>query len=169
MPRNSTIEVKVHRRVLWVGGEAYPVQNIARAYTMALRPRRGLALAQFLRAVVLWTLLAAAAMVGSDYVDLDVDRRLIVAALCVVVLISAVQYLVRVLQRTYYALVIETAGTPRTALVSSDHGEVARIVHEVMKAIGDPNASFSQTITTNNHYGDKITQLGSQNIGKVAR
>jgi hypothetical protein len=34
MARREVIDVKVVRRVLWVGAEAYPLRNIARATTI---------------------------------------------------------------------------------------------------------------------------------------
>jgi hypothetical protein len=58
--------------------------------------------------------------------------------------------------RTFYALVIETAGTPRTALVSANQREVTQLVNEIMEAIDDPAAEF--------HYHMENVQLGGTRI-----
>jgi Family of unknown function (DUF6232) len=47
---------------------------------------------------------------------------------------------------TYYALIIETAGNPNTALVSRDAGVVSQLVQEIMSAIDNPSAEFSQNV-----------------------
>jgi hypothetical protein len=38
--KSEVIEVKVEREVLWVGTDAYPLPNIARARTVRLTPNR---------------------------------------------------------------------------------------------------------------------------------
>jgi hypothetical protein len=38
--KRELIDVAVSRQVLWVGSEAYPLQNIARAQTLRLVPNR---------------------------------------------------------------------------------------------------------------------------------
>ena len=68
---------------------------------------------------------------------------------------------------TYYALIIETAGNPNTALVSRDPGVVSQLVQEIMSAIDNPSASFPQQ-SFFHEYGDKITQYGHDNVGKMA-
>jgi hypothetical protein len=57
--------------------------------------------------------------------------------------ISTIRLIVKLSkQMTYFALVIETAGTPRRALVSADQNLVTNLVHMIMDAIDNPTASF---------------------------
>ncbi len=84
-------------------------------------------------------------------------------------LAATVIRLVRILLRkTFYALIIETAGSPETALVSWSLDEVYRLVNMIMDAIDDPHASFSLRVETL-HVGDLINQYGNHNTGKKVR
>ena len=57
--KREVINVRVSRRVLWVGAQAYPLQNIARAQTIKLVPKREAAVRHYVMAVILWVLLAS--------------------------------------------------------------------------------------------------------------
>jgi Family of unknown function (DUF6232) len=157
----DVIEVGVSRRVLRIGAAAYPVQNIARAQTVTLVPRRGRAWRRFLLAVVLSMLLAAGAAVAANQATglpssgLTALHGAVVAAGALVV-ISTIRLMVNLSARTYYGLVIETAGTPRTALVSTSQREVAGLVNAIMAAIDDPGAEF--------HYHMENVQIGGTHI-----
>jgi hypothetical protein len=86
------------------------------------------------------------------------------------VVAGLVVQLLRVLLRpTYYALVVETSGHPRTVLVSKDADEVGGLVHRIMDAISNPYAEFRKQVVNyyNTHIGDKINQIGGVgNTGK---
>ncbi|MFD6423456.1 DUF6232 family protein [Streptomyces sp. NPDC060198] len=160
------LQVTVSRRVLWVGAEAYPLQNIARAQAAMYKPAYADAVASFVRRIVL---LALTAGVWFWIVNLTDSKALRTLSLFMtgLLLAASVIRLVRVLLRkTFYALIIETAGSPQTALVSWSLDEVYRLVHMIMDAIDDPNASFSLQVE-NLHVGDRINQYGNHNAGKV--
>src|SRR5713101_3720330 len=55
------ITVRVSRRVLWVGAQAYPLQNIARAQTIKLVSNRRAAIRHYVVAVIFWVILGIAA------------------------------------------------------------------------------------------------------------
>jgi len=176
MAKSQAIEVRISRRVLWVGAEAYPLRNIARAQTITLVPDRRTAWRRYLTAVVFWALLgvaAVAAMKLAARLDAEQGSNTLHAAAAGALVLALALFavstirLIRVLSaRTYYALVIETAGTPRRALVSTDGNLVSELVRQIMKAIDDPQAEFRQLVM-NYHYGDKIYQHGDFNVGKV--
>jgi len=178
MARNEIIEVRIGRQVLWVGAEAYPLQNIARAQTVKVVPNRAAAMGRYLTAVVFWVILGTAAVVAmkqsSRLSSVQGANTLHAAGVGVLVLVlalfavSTVRLIMVLSARTYYALVIETAGTPRRALVSTGENLVRRLVDEVMEAIDNPVAEFKELVT-NYHVGDKIYQYGDFNIGKVLR
>jgi hypothetical protein len=159
--KREVINVGVSRRVLRIGAAAYPVQNIARAQTVTLVPKRGRAWRRYVVAVVLWVILGVAAAVAANKVAGQSNSGLTalhgaeVAAL-VLVVISTIRLIVNLSARTFYALVIETAGTPRTALVSTKQQEVTGLVNSIMEAIDDAAAEF--------HYHMENVQIGGTHI-----
>jgi hypothetical protein len=62
--KREVINVEISRRVLRIGAAAYPVQNIARAQTVTLEPKRGTAWRRYVVAVVFWVILGVAAAVA---------------------------------------------------------------------------------------------------------
>jgi len=170
--RREITTVQVSRRILWVGGEAYPLQNIARARTVQVTPRRGAMLWSFAKTTLFCGVVGLAATIALDYVDPPVDeyriRRAITAAVTTLVLFNAIRLVAGLVRRTRYALVIETAGNPRTALVTRDRHIVEQLVHQIMAAIDNPDAEFSIQVT-NYHFGDNILQFGPHSTGKAMR
>ncbi|MEU6803218.1 DUF6232 family protein [Streptomyces neyagawaensis] len=174
MAKREIIDVRVSRRVLWVGGEAYPLHNIARAAAVRIVPDRAGAVGRFLRNVLLVVLLGIIAGVALDSSPSSPVSELgsleslgfVAAVLCAAFTVQLLSVLCR---RTYYALVVETAGAPFTALTSRDPEVVSRLVHRIMDAIDNPEAEFHVKVE-NYHLGDKINMVGGErNIGKVGR
>ncbi|WP_426569450.1 DUF6232 family protein [Streptomyces canus] len=58
-PAAAGVELRVSRRLLWVGEAAYPLHNITRVHTFVLRPKRMEALNDFLK----WTAITAVVFV----------------------------------------------------------------------------------------------------------
>src|SRR5947208_1333284 len=48
-PAPVRLDLRVSKRILWIGAAVYPLQNIARVYTFVLRPKRKEAVLRFLR------------------------------------------------------------------------------------------------------------------------
>ncbi len=88
------------------------------------------------------------------------------SALLALVIISTLRLIaaLRKPTRKYYSLVVETAGTPRTALVSTDEVLVGHLVTTITSAIDDHAVAFDQTII--NFSGDSISQYGDHNVGR---
>lgn len=159
---NNAVEVRISKRVLWVGSEAYPLQNIARAQAVRVTPKsrwtgKSLAAVGCLGFLALWLIVGLAAAARSPAVIL------LVVALVVAAIIVALS---RRKKAPYYALIIETSGNPRRALVSTDGAKVGNLVQEIMDAIDNPEAEF-QTVVHNVQYGDNFVQVGDRNVGKV--
>lgn len=175
MARHEVIDVRVSRRVLWIGAEAYPLNNIARATTVRIDPDRKAAVGRFTSAVVTLAVLTLFAFWAIQQTATGADReaftRFVVIADLAIGLIVVVRLVAVMLRRTYYALVIETAGSPRTALVSIDQDEVHGLVHRIMESIDNPQADFD--VKVNNyigHIGDNVNVFGGRgNTGKVGR
>ncbi|MFD3926548.1 DUF6232 family protein [Streptomyces sp. NPDC058614] len=174
MAKRTVIVVQVIRGILWVGAEAYPLHNIARATTIRIDPNRKAAVWRFIKSVLVLAILTVAATVAIERVEWpssnkqDAMRGMAIFVL-VLAAVFAVQLLLVLTMRTYYALVIETSGTPRAVLVSTNAREVGGLVYRITEAISNPQANFRTEITNyyNNHIGDKINQIGGiGNTGK---
>lgn len=164
MAKSVVTDVVVSRRVLWIGAEAYPLNNIARATTVSVDPARGQAIARFLKSAVTVIVLTFVLLVvlPSDYQDGAVVVALVLLGLLVAQLGGVI------LSKTYYALVIETAGTPNTALVTTDRDLAHDLVRMIMEAIDNPQANFHQQV--NNYIGqvgDNFSVSGTGNVGKA--
>ena len=174
--RNGDIEVKVSQQILWVGGEAYPLRNIARARVVRLTVRRGAAFGRFLGFTLLWLVLGMGATVAlraakSQGVHLDRNLGDVVLVVTGVLIGLAVLRLLYLLVRpALFALVIETAGNPHTPLITTDEEVVSQIVREIMAAINNPAARFKYTVN-NIHNGDKYggdhVSVSGSGIGKI--
>ncbi|MFJ2861909.1 DUF6232 family protein [Kitasatospora sp. NPDC087314] len=163
------IDVRVSRRVLWVGGDAYPLHNIARARQFKLLPpKRSRVIIRFVRQVI--GLLVAAAVLGAllgNGASQTTTKN--VLGLVVLALLLAFGYrLVKQLRmRTVYQLIIETSSSSNTAVVSYDAQQVGNLIQLIMEAIDNPQAEFAIQVE-NVHIGDQINQYGDHNTGKRA-
>lgn len=175
---SKIINVGVSQGVLWIGGEAYPLHNIARVQNVELVPRRGRAVTSFVKQILLWAALGVGGVVGLRFADLPASEaagltRYVAIGAIALALISTLRLLVALARRTYYALVIETSGTPHTAVISPDGTMVNQLVRQIMTAISnprDPRAEFRTTVVHhhhgNNFYGNQnINQYGGNNVG----
>jgi Family of unknown function (DUF6232) len=170
--KREVIEVSVSRRVLWIGSAAYPLHNIARAQTIELVPDRAKALRNYVIQVVLWFALGAGAIYAINTAQISfVDRDLARPAFFVVLAligISTINLLVKLMARTYYAMVIETAGNPQTALVGTDRGLISSLVRQIMEAIDNPDAEFRHLVQNITNIGEQFNVSGKHNVGKQA-
>lgn len=171
--KRQVIDVRVSRRVLWVGEAAYPLQNIARAQRVKLVPKRGAALRSYVKAVLFWMLLGTVAAIALSTAGLlrsgaSTLAGLVIIAVPVLIVVRTIRLIGVLLPRELYALIIETAGTPRAALVSADESQVLELVHLIMDAIDNQKAEFHMRVETL-HIGDKIQQFGDQNVGKATK
>ncbi|RKT18631.1 hypothetical protein BX285_3060 [Streptomyces sp. 1114.5] len=166
MARN-VIDVSVSRRVLWVGGDAYPLQHIARARQLVWwPPKRSRTIIRFVRQVFgllcLTTFLGALLKNSADKTQAGaVPGVLLLAgfAFCLYRLVTKLR------QRALYKLVIETSNSATTAVVSHDPRQIGSLIQMIMDAIDNPQAEFALQVE-NVHIGDRINQYGDHNIGK---
>lgn len=176
--RTGDIEVSVNQQILWVGGEAYPLRNIARARVVRVTIRRGAAFGRFLGFALLWLVLglgATVALRAARSQGVHLDRSLgdvVLTVTGVLIALSVLRLLYLLLRPALFALVIETAGNPHTALVTTDEAIVTKIVAEIMAAINNPAARFKHVVY-NVHNGDKVGGdkfvVGGSGIGKIVR
>jgi len=105
--KREVIDIRVSQRILWVGAEAYPLHNIARAQTIKLVPKRG----QAFKALALWVFLGVAAVGVGELLGLA-SLAVAVVVVLVFIVVSTIRLVVALSTPTFYVLIIETAGTP---------------------------------------------------------
>lgn len=175
---SKIMRVEVHQGILYIGGEAYPLHNIARVQTAELVPRRGRAVGNFVKQVLLWVALGVGGAVALRFAklpgsDVETYTRYIAIGAVALTILSTIGLLVALARRTYYALVIETSGMPHTAVVSPDEAMLNRLVHQIMTAIShprDPRAEFRTQVVHHHHGnnyfgGQQFNQYGGNNVG----
>jgi hypothetical protein len=165
----ANIEVQVTKRVLWVGGDAYPLQNIARAQIRTLHPRRGTPIKDFIVENLRWIVIAVLLIAAMTLAGLSNAVGYVCVILVLLILISVLK-LTRAInrereKRDYYLLVLQTSGDPRTLLASTDREQIYELVQTIMAAIDDAAVTYHNWIS--NYYGDVIRQYGDENIGKM--
>ncbi|GAB2519464.1 hypothetical protein GCM10027167_23050 [Nocardia heshunensis] len=140
--------------MLWIGDDAYPLQNIARVGPREIVPPKQTPVKDYLK-------LLAAGVLPALILGLMFGAGLGWMVFLVVFGLATYR-LIRVLtneQTRLYALMIETAGTPNTALVSSDIDTMVEIAQNIMKAIDDPQFEFARNITVDAR-GANIGNIG---------
>ncbi|MFD8786802.1 DUF6232 family protein [Kitasatospora sp. NPDC059599] len=166
MARN-VIDVSVSRRVLWIGGDAYPLQHIARARQLVWwPPKRSWTIIRFVRQ--LFGLVFATAILGTLVRNsVETSQAAVLPGLLLLAGLAFITYrlVTRLRQRALYKLVIETSNSSTTAVVSHDPRQIGDLIQMIMEAIDNPQAEFALQVE-NVHIGDKINQYGDHNIGK---
>ncbi|MFD9691364.1 DUF6232 family protein [Kitasatospora sp. NPDC059146] len=165
MARN-VIDVRVSRRVLWIGGDAYPLQHIARARQLVWwPPKRSRTVIRFVRQVIgllcAVSLLSALTRNGADATQAALPSVLLLAGLA----FFLYRLVTKLRQKPVYRLVLDTSNAATTAVVSHHEWQITNLIQMIMEAIDNPQAEFAFQVE-NLHVGDKITQYGDHNTGK---
>ncbi|MDT7802957.1 MAG: hypothetical protein QOI78_6390 [Actinomycetota bacterium] len=170
--RSGVIDVQVKNQVLWIGAEAYPVRNIARARVVRLTVRRAAAIGRFAGMVLLWLVLglgATVALRAASSQGVRLDKSLgdvVLVVMAALIVVSTLRLLYLLLRPALFALVIETAGNPHTVLATTERTVVDGIVRAIMAAVDNPGLVFHSTVNHIQHgdrfggdkvAGDKIT------------
>ncbi|MEU9760015.1 DUF6232 family protein [Streptomyces sp. NPDC047985] len=170
-PPGNGVELKVGKRLLWVGEAAYPVHNITRVHTFELRPKRMEAFVSFLKwlaaTFVVFVLLQLANENGSSgYADSNepADGVWVVA---IGVAIGLVVRLVKDLSApSEHVLAIETSSSSSALVTLPDPNQLRRLVQYLVNAIENPEAEFQVRVERvlvnpkNYHFGDNVNMYG---------
>ncbi|WP_217170117.1 DUF6232 family protein [Streptomyces sp. AC512_CC834] len=176
------VELRVGRRLLWVGGAAYPIRNITRVYTFLLTPRRGDATVLFFKRVGIILSVAVAMTILGQFIDLarrgdetspaeTIVKWVWIGA--VVAMIYCVGDLMSVLTAaSHWVLAVETSGASTALVTSKDTQHLHQLVGHVVHAIEDPESEYYvwvQSVAINPryyHFGDNVNMYGgSGNVG----
>ncbi|WP_371617342.1 DUF6232 family protein [Streptomyces sp. NBC_00454] len=173
----SGLDLRVSRRLLWVGEAAYPLHNIVRVQTTVLVPNRALAWGQFLKwmaglivvFVVLQMLYEESS--SSSYDDGNSTGEVLwtIGIFTLICLVSLLVY--RLTRPDEHVLTVETAGASVALVTMTDKSRLQVIVQYIVNAIENPAAEFSVRVERllvnpkSYHYGDTVNVNGSGNIG----
>ncbi|MGW4652467.1 DUF6232 family protein [Kitasatospora sp. NPDC004289] len=168
------VDVRVEKRVLWVGNAAYPLRNITRVHSKLLRPNRVAALEKFfLRALVIGAVGGVLGVTTGSFEGGGNGLVLIVGGAAVLAAVSMLGVLVA---PAVPVLVVDTAGGPTAVVTHSDQDEMARLLGRLTQALDDPDAHFRFTMETLTvspryyHFGDSVNMYGGLgNVGKVIK
>ncbi|KQX78815.1 MULTISPECIES: DUF6232 family protein [Streptomyces] len=174
----QTVELRIGKRLLWVGGAAYPLHNIARVYTFVLKPKRQEATMRFLKRVgltlavlMILTMIGEITFLGSD--DSDGFVRFAWVGGLVALVVYVTDLLTVLTATSHHVVAIETAG-PSTAMVTGRNTEhLKQLVGYIANAIENPEAEFHVQVERlmisspqNYHFGDNVNMYGgSGNVG----
>ncbi|WP_189941412.1 DUF6232 family protein [Streptomyces aurantiogriseus] len=173
-PRRAVgVDLKVSKRLLWVGEAAYPLHNVTRVHTLVLRPKRMEALTDFLKWTALTVVASVVIQVVADDDSVQVMLLLLGGAL-------VVWLFVRMLKLwsapDEHVLAVET-NSASTALVTLPNPEQLRqLVQYIVNAIENPEAEFQVRVESlqinpkNYQYGDTVNMYGGlANTGVVKK
>ncbi|MGR3937266.1 DUF6232 family protein [Streptomyces sp. BRA346] len=183
------VGLRVSKQLLWIGDAYYPLRNVARVYTLTIRPRRKEAVLRFVKRLLIigavTTILAllAAMIDSSNRGGLDSGGSGGSGGLFVLVVIAAVAALIYSLVEmlsvlgapAHFVLAIETSG-PSTAVVSGRQPDQLRqLAHQIADAIENPEAEFTVQVDTitispqHYYFGDNVNMYGgSGNVGMAS-
>lgn len=159
--KQTAVEVRVTKGILWIGSEAYPLRNITRMSTTALAPDRRATIRSYGISVAL--LLTVAPIVAS-VAPTTVGSVVAVVALAGIGIRT--YWLARRLNARLHGLVIETSTAAHRALISNDPHVVSDLLHKIAEAVEDPTAEFRFWVE-NYHVDNSISMFGDNRSGIV--
>jgi hypothetical protein len=185
--RGADVDLRVSKRLLWVGGAAYPLQNIARVYTFTLQPRRKEATVRFLKNVAITLAVATTLHVLSSLTSSGSslgggggnEGNGFTPAVWSIAGLALAYFLFQLLTvvgaPSHYVLAVETSGSS-TALVTSPNPEhLNHLVGYITHAIDNPESEFQVTVESitispkNYYFGDNVNMYGGTgNVGMAA-
>ncbi|MGB3443237.1 MAG: DUF6232 family protein [Actinophytocola sp.] len=160
--KHDVIDVRVSKRILWFGSEAYPLPNITRTNTLKWEPNRPVAIRRFVISTLAW-LFAASIVATATPGGLSAIVFVGVVAWRVYRLVKLIEFL----NLTLYELVIETAAGSNRGLVSADGQVVTDLSFRITDAINNPHAEFQQQVNIVQNGGEMFHVSGSNNVGKA--
>jgi Family of unknown function (DUF6232) len=174
----ETLEIRISRRILWVGDEAFPLQHVIRVHPAELHRKYFAICRRYFRRARVWFALTAVWLVYYLCAGWRTNVAFMVGF--GLVLVAGYGWLGYRFVRTltdgrYYALVLEFA-RPRKVLVSKDRELVYDLARRITDAIDNPAAEFAMSVENivfgdqihNEVYGDQIHTEGPASPGKVS-
>ncbi|MGW0204923.1 DUF6232 family protein [Streptomyces sp. NPDC003233] len=182
-PAPVRVDLRVSKRILWIGAAVYPLHNIARVYTFVMRPKRKEAVLRFLRYTAVTMIVGFLAMlpgllasINGGGVDGNSGAAGYVVFVWIVAALAEIYFLIEMVgiltAAPQHVLAIETSGAS-TALVTSQNAQyLDQVVGQISYAIDHPDVEFKVTVESltvspkNYYFGDNVNMYGgSGNVG----
>ncbi|GFE39956.1 hypothetical protein Stube_46290 [Streptomyces tubercidicus] len=177
------VDLRVSKRLLWIGDAYYPLQNVARVYTLTIHPRRKDAVVLFVKrllllglaTVFLFLLSAMGGGFGSSDSDSGGLTALVVIAAGAALVYSLVEMLKVLSAAPHFVLAVETTGSSTAVVTSPDPDQLRRLAHQIAHAIENPEAEFVVRVNTvsvspkHYYFGDNVNMYGGTgNVGMAS-
>ncbi|WP_371101767.1 DUF6232 family protein [Streptomyces sp. PU_AKi4] len=161
--RERTVELRVGKRLLWVGEAAYPLRNVTRVYSVEFKPKRWETFGYLMIGSVIALVVANA----------EPDARVG----CVLVVVALLAWFLRVLTSpSKYALVIDTSGAASALVTLPDHEQLRYLVNAIVEAVESPEKQLHVQVESihfnrkDYHHGDKVNIYGGLgNVGVLKK
>ncbi|WP_380284084.1 DUF6232 family protein [Kitasatospora purpeofusca] len=175
----ASVDLRVSKRLLWVGGAVYPLHTIVRVYSFVLLPKRKEAVLQFGRSLVQSLTLAVLLVVGAAFPFGVGEKVEPLRGLGWLVALGwagygLVQLGVVLRAPSMPVLAVDTAGSATALVGTADQARLREAVRLLSYALENPETEVelrveSLTVNTGNyHLGDNVNMYGgSGNTGKV--
>jgi hypothetical protein len=164
MPLLTSAQVVINTRTLRIGGQTYSLGNLARVQIVKLakplRADKGNVKLAALAGFALYFFFAVIASLTSVAVN-SIGTLLAIGVGILIYRKTKEPYIPR------YALILETTGNPRTALVSTDKAELERVSVHITDAMENPPETEQVYTVHNVISGDQYNLVGDHNVGKV--
>ncbi|MFI7237057.1 DUF6232 family protein [Streptomyces cyaneofuscatus] len=181
-PLARGVDLRTSKRLLWVGGAAYPLQNITRVYTFLLTPRRGEATALFFKrmGIVLSVAFALAILNGitgfasNEETSQGIFQFVLFGAIAAFVY-CAVELGMVLTAESHWVLAVETSGASTALVTSKSPQHLNELVGQVVHWIENPEIEFQVKAETlminpsNYHFGDNVNMYGGTGNMGVAK
>ncbi|GAA2200694.1 hypothetical protein GCM10009787_52580 [Streptomyces bangladeshensis] len=176
----APVELRVSKRILWIGSAVYPLHSIARVYTFMLRPRRKEAFLRFLRYAAGTLVVGFIAMLPSlpslTFGGADSGAAGYVSWVWFLALAAVIYFFVDMMSvltaQPHYVLAVETSGSSTGLVTSRDPRHLDQLVGQISYAIDHPDTEFRVTVerltVSPHHYyfGDNVNMYGGNgNVG----
>ncbi|QOV42289.1 DUF6232 family protein [Streptomyces chromofuscus] len=177
----GSIDLRVSKRLLWVGGAAYPLHNIVRVYTLTVRPRRKDATIRFLKSttITLATAIALTILSAMTAVASGEAAGLLVTFVWLGTVAAIIYFFVELVlvlsAQSHFVLAVETSGASTAVVTSNNPHHLTQLVGHIVHAIENPEFEFHVTVGTinispkNYYFGDNVNMYGGTgNVGMVS-
>jgi len=167
MPLLTSARIVINTRTLRIGNQTYALNNLARVQIVELAKPSRAGKGDIKRAIwggsgvyCVFTLIGL--LTGADAFS-GIGVLLAVGLGILIYQKTKEPYIPR------YALVLETTGNPRTALVSTDRAELESVSVHITEAMENPPETEQIYTVHNVIAGDQYNLVGDHNIGKVGK
>ncbi|OIJ91373.1 hypothetical protein BIV25_30055 [Streptomyces sp. MUSC 14] len=178
-PAAVSVELRVSKRILWIGAAVYPLHNIARVYTFVLRPKRREAVLRFLRNTGGMLIVGFLAMLPGLFAGAGGDSsgaNGYVAFIWVAAVAAEIYFITELLSvllaSDHHVLAVETSGASTALVTSRTPQYLDQVVGQISYAIDHPDTEFKVTVESlhfspkNYYFGDNVNMYGGNgNVG----